>query len=95
MRQRLPERELARLVVLQACADALMPALHERAAEERAAGNEALARSLETSGAQGNMAKVSATRYNCRFITLPCIIGDNSTMLKCAGSGPDCNAACA
>ena len=55
---RLPQRELARLVVLQACADVLMPALPIRAAEERAAGNEALARSLESSGAQSNMMKV-------------------------------------
>ncbi len=59
MRLRLPERDIARLVVLRACADALMPALPARAAEERAAGNEALARSFETSGAQGNMPKVS------------------------------------
>ena len=59
MRQRLPERDGARLVVLQACADTLMPALPIRAAEERAAGNEALARSFETSGGQGNMSKVS------------------------------------
>ena len=58
MRQRLPERDVARLVVLQACAEALMPALPTRAAEERAAGNEAVARSFETSGAQGNMSKV-------------------------------------
>ena len=59
MRLRLPERDLARVVVLQACADTLMPALPIRAAEERAAGNEALTRSFETSGAQGNMSKVS------------------------------------
>ena len=54
-----PQRELARLVVLRACADVLMPYLPARAAEERAAGNEALARSFETSGGHGNMVKVS------------------------------------
>ena len=58
MRQTLPQRNVARLVVLQACAEALMPALPALAAEARAAGNEAQACSLETSGAQGNMTKV-------------------------------------
>ncbi len=66
MRLRLPERDIARLVVLQACADTLMPALPIRAAEERAAGNEALARSFETSGAQGNMSKVSRSPLRTR-----------------------------
>ena len=56
---KLPRRELARLVVLQACADVLMPPLPARAAEERAEGDGALASSFETSCRYGNMVKVS------------------------------------
>lgn len=48
-------KDRARVKVLQACADALVPALPARAAEEM---DPAVSASFMTSGAEGNMEKV-------------------------------------
>ncbi len=54
----------SRVSVLQACADALLPALPELAAEEARLGRPLCAASYETSGDEGDMEKVPYFRHH-------------------------------